>query len=123
MATLSLLKSEYLCFLTQPDNDNYKKLADFLKLRLTDQPVLIGLKSKEHKKAIYWEDVNALSYRKLKLFITKIAKGTEKMYPSDEVVDSPPTDKDEDSDELWHRKSNEYIISVVVSGGPTSKGV
>jgi len=94
------LNGDFIVTEVRPDNDNYKKLADFLKLRLADQPVLIGLKSKEHKKAIYWEDVNALSYRKLKLFITKIAKGTEKMYPSDEVVDSPPTDKDEDSDEL-----------------------
>jgi len=51
---------------------------------------MVGLKSKERKKAIFWGDVNGLTYKQVKTFITRIANRSEKLYPSDQIVDHRP---------------------------------
>lgn len=70
----------------KPEDGHFNGLADFMKVR-TDKSRMIGVNSKEKKKAIYWEDLNLINYDDLWTFIESIDRNEAELYPLDQYVD------------------------------------
>jgi hypothetical protein len=72
----------------KPGDSHFAGLSDFFKVR-TDKSRIVGINSKQQKKAIYWEDINSLTYDDLWGFIESIDQNQAELYPM-EYYDSKP---------------------------------
>jgi len=79
---------EILISEVRPGDSHFAGLSDFFKVR-TDKSRIVGINSKQQKKAIYWEDINSLTYDDLWGFIESIDQNQAELYPM-EYYDSKP---------------------------------